>query len=116
MAFKKASKPSKPSAPMNKAQPITPKPSPITPKPSPIAKPSLMEKVSSIPTAAKVALGVGAAAAVAGAGALAYKYFTGKKKRNQTQRLKARIIRKQLKIKNIQLDRKLLKEQLKGVI
>lgn len=101
------------------------KPSTAVSKPvaKPVAKPitktggnvGLVSKVKSMNTAQKVGLGVGALALGVGAVAVGKKFF-GKKRRNQTQKLKAKIIRKQLKIKNIQLDRKLLKEQLKGVI
>ena len=67
-------------------------------------------------TKQKVAVGVGAATALGvGAYAASKLFKRGKKRRNQTQSLKAKIIRKTLRIRNIQLDRKLLKEQLKGI-
>lgn len=78
-------------------------------------KMGLTSKINQMSTTKKIGLGVGALALGVGAVAVGKKFF-GKRKRNQTQKLKAKIIRKQLKIKNIQLDRKLLKEQLKGVL
>ena len=67
-------------------------------------------------TLKKIGVGVGVAAATVGLGYAAKKIFSGKKKKNTTQRLKARVMRKMLKIKDIQLSRKLFKEQLKGFV
>lgn len=110
MAIKKAKSAAKPKTPIQKKS-VTPsvvsKPNPVAAKPSPMAK---------LSTGQKIGIGVGVAAAAVGLGVAAKKVFSGKKKRNQTQKLKSKIIRKQLKIKNLQLDRKLLREQLKGVM
>lgn len=111
MAIKKAKSAAKPKTPIQKKAaapaPVVSKPNPVAPKPSPMSK---------LSTTQKVGIGVAAVGAAVGVGLAAKKIFGGKRKRNQTQKLKSKIIRKQLKIKNLQLDRKLLREQLKGVM
>jgi len=113
MGKKKAVKTAKkPSTPIKKtsmtkaALPSVIKPTAAPQKASPMVK---------LSTAQKVGIGVAAAVGVAGTAYAAKKIFSGKRKRNQTQKLKAKLIRKMLKIKNIQLDRKLLKEQMRGI-
>lgn len=81
----------------------------------------MLSRFKSLASSRKVKIGAG----LVGATALGYgayklgKKFLGKKgvkkKTSSIARLKQRAVKKMLKIKNIQLDRKLLKEQLKGV-
>lgn len=84
---------------------------PLAKKPSPVKKP--------MSTGAKVALGAAAAVGAVGLGIagakIAKKVFGGKTKRSSVQKLQKQIKVKTLKIKNIQLSRKLFKEQLKTI-
>lgn len=69
-------------------------------------------------TGRKVALGLGATAGVAGLalGAKAlFKAFKKKGRKGTMQRLRERVMKKSLKIKDAQLNRKLFKEQLRGL-
>lgn len=80
-----------------------------------VKKPSIMEKAKtaiSSPTGKAVLAGV-AGLAVGGA----VGYALGKRKRKSTNtRLKNRLVKTALKIKQIQLERKLFKETMKGVV
>lgn len=103
MALKKASKP------------IAKKPVSKNVMPKPTPKPSLAQKVSSFAgtTTGKVAIGAGVAGLAIGGAVLAKKLFKGKVRKSQAQKLRKRIRTNILKIKDMQLKRRLIKEQKK---
>lgn len=73
--------------------------------------------VRSMPTGAKVALGLAGAAGAVGIGAVAARAFRSQRRvrRGSIPTMKAKLVRRLLKIKLLQADRRLLREQLKGV-
>lgn len=85
---------------------------------SKVQKPSITSKVkqmASNPTVQKIGIGLGSAVLGAGVGYATAKFLGKRKRPRGVAKLKSQVVKKQLKIRNLQLDRKLLKEQLKGI-
>ena len=75
---------------------------------------NLKSKVSNLSKGSKIALGVAGASAAVGAGYLAYKALrAGKRRKVSNERLRNKVERNILKIKQIQTQRKLFKDKLK---